>query len=41
MESIKTKSDQYYRALLDDPKRANKILNEILEDEKNEYTENI
>ncbi len=28
--------EQYYDALLEDPKRANKILNEILEeDEKN------
>jgi hypothetical protein len=35
MESIKTNSERYYDALLENPKRANKILNEILEDEKN------
>ena len=37
MEShTKTKSESYYEALLDNPKRASKILNEIFdEDEKN------
>ncbi len=36
MESTKTKSECYYNALLEDPKRANKILIKILdEDEKN------
>jgi len=35
MESTKTKSENYYNALIEDPKRANKILNEILEIEKN------
>ena len=34
MES-KTKIESYYDALLEDPKRANKILINILEDEKN------
>lgn len=35
MESIKTKSENYYDALLEDPKRACKIFVKILEDEKN------
>ena len=34
MES-KTKIESYYDALLEDPKRALQILNEIFEDEKN------
>lgn len=34
MESVKTKSEKYYSALLEDPRIANKFLIEILEDEK-------
>jgi len=32
---MESKSESYYSALLTNPKRASKILNEILEDEKN------
>jgi len=39
MES-KTKSERYYNALLEDPKRANKILNEILEENEQNLEKN-
>lgn len=39
MES-KTKSESYYNALFEDPKRANKILIEILEEDEKKYGKN-
>jgi len=40
MESTKTKSEVYYSALLEDPKRASKILIEILEENEQNLKKN-
>lgn len=40
MESTKNKSESYYNALIEDPKRASQILNEILEEDEQNLEKN-